>query len=76
MVDPKNNTPNKKEHFNVIDDIMGDSVKLAIAIAIILLIVVAVYLFIHHHKTQAGSGLMEMLSDVSPMAPLTNTPSM
>ena len=75
MVNP-GNSRDKKEHFNIIDDIMGDGVKLAIAIGVIVLIIVAIYLVMHHHKTQGGAGMMEMLSDISPMAPLTNTPSM
>jgi hypothetical protein len=75
MVNPKNSRE-QKEHFNIIDDITGDGVKLAIAIGVIVLIIVAIYLVMHHNKSQGGAGMMEMLSDVSPMAPLTNTPSM
>jgi hypothetical protein len=75
MVNP-GKSRDKKEHFNIIDDITGDGVKLAIAIGIIVLIIAAVYLLMHHHKTQGGAGMMEMLSDISPMAPLTATPQM
>jgi hypothetical protein len=72
------NSRDKKEHFNIIDDITGDGVKLAIAIGVIILIIVAVYLIMHHNKNQggAGMGMMEYISDVSPMAPLTATPQM
>jgi hypothetical protein len=75
MANPRNSR-DKKEHFNIIQDIMDDGVKLAIAIGIIVLIIVAVYLIMHHHKTQggAGMGMMEYMSDVSPMAALTATP--
>ncbi len=75
MVNPKNSR-DKKEHFNIIEDITGDGVKLAIAIGVIILIIIAVYLIMHHNKTQGGAGMMEMMTDFSPMAPLTNTPSM
>jgi hypothetical protein len=75
MVNPRNSR-DKKEHFNIIDDIKGDSVKLAIAIAIIVLIIVAIYLIMHHNKTQEGAGMMDILSEFSPMAPLTATPQM
>jgi hypothetical protein len=75
MVNPVNSR-DKKEHFNLINDVLGDPIKIAIAIGIIVLIIIAVYLFIHHSKTQGGAGMMEYLSDVSPMAPLTATPQM
>ena len=75
MVNPNNNR-DKKEHFNFVKDIMDDKLKLAIAIAIIILIGVAAYLLFVHGKSQAGAGMMEFLSDTSPMAPLTNTPDM
>jgi hypothetical protein len=73
MVNPNNNR-NKKEHFNLVEDIMNDKMKLAIAIGVIILIMVAVYLMIKN-KPQAGAGMMEFLSDTSPMAPLTATPA-
>ena len=75
MVNP-GNSRDKKEHFNIIEDIMGDGLKLAIAIGVIILIIVVVYLVMHHNKSQGGAGMMEFLSDVSPMAPLTATPQM
>ena len=74
------NYPNKKknpEHFNFIEDIMNDGVKLAIAIGVIVLIIIlAVFLLMRHNNSQSGSGIMEFLSDTSPMAPLTATPAM
>ncbi len=72
------NSRDKKEHFNIIEDITGDTLKLAIAIGVIVLIIVAIYLIMHHRKSQggAGMGMMEYLSDISPMAPLTATPQM
>jgi hypothetical protein len=75
MVNPNNNR-DKKEHFNLIEGIMNDPLKMAIAIAIIVLIIVAIYFFMKNGKPQDGAGMMEFLSDTSPMAPLTNTPNM
>jgi hypothetical protein len=73
MVNP-GNSRDKKEHFNIIDDIMGDNVKLAIAIGVIILIIVIIYL-VMTNKPQSGAGMMmEYMSEVSPMAPLTATP--
>ncbi len=73
------NARDKKEKFTILDTIQGtfaklmkDPLQLGIIIAIIVLICVAIYLFVtqKHH-----TGLMGSLSDTSPMAPLTNTPS-
>ena len=76
MVNPKDNR-NKKEHFNFIQDIIDDTMKLFIALGVIALVaVVAVYFLFFHNKSQGGAGMMEFLSDTSPMAPLTATPSM
>jgi hypothetical protein len=75
MVNPRN-VRNQKEHFNVFEDIMHDGLKLGIAIGVIVLIIVAVFLLMRHHNSQGGAGMMEFLSDTSPMAPLTATPSM
>ncbi len=75
MVNPKN-VRKRKEHFNVFEDIMHDGLKLGIAIVIIILIIVAIFLFMHHQKSQGSAGMTEFLSDTSPMAPLTATPSM
>jgi hypothetical protein len=69
------NARNNKEHFDLIKDIMNDKVKLAIVIAIILLSILAVYLFVTQ-KHQTGSSFIASLSDTSPMAPLTQTPSL
>ncbi len=72
------NSRDKKEHFNIIEDIMGDTIKLAVAIGVIILIIVVIFLLMSH-KPQggvgAGMGMMDM-TDVSPMAPLTATPQM
>ncbi len=77
MANSNNARNNKKEHFNLIEDIMNDKMKLAIVIAIIVLTGVAIYLYLNQHP-QSGAGFMNSLSlsDTSPMAPLTNTPSM
>jgi hypothetical protein len=74
MVNPNNSR--KKEHFNFFENIMNDTVKLAMIIGAIVVILVAVFLFMHFHKNQGGAGMMEFLSDTSPMAPLTATPAM
>lgn len=75
MVNPQDSR-NKKEHFNFIDDIMADGVKLGIAIGVIVLIIgVIIYFLMHHNKSQGGAGMMEMLSDYAPIT-LTNTPLM
>ena len=75
MVESKN-TRDKKEHFNFIEDIVNDTMKLAIAIGVIVLIIgVIIYFLIHHNKSQGGAGFMEFVSDTSPMAQLTNTPT-
>ena len=73
MVNPKNDR--KKENFGVIEDVMNDPMKLGMAIGAIVLLLVLIY-FLFMNKKQAGSGMMELLSDTSPMVPLTNTPSM
>ncbi len=74
MANSKNARNNKKEHFSVMSDIMADKVKLAIIIAIIILSGVAVYLYVTQiHKS--GSSVMDLFSETSPMAPLTNTPT-
>ena len=70
------NSRDKKEHFTIIDNIMDNPVMLAIAIGVILLIIIAIFLIMNHSKAQGGAGMMEYMSDISPMAPLTNTPSM
>jgi hypothetical protein len=69
------NNRDKKEHFDLIQDILNDNVKLAIAIIIIILIGVVIYLLLNP-QNQSGAGMMELLSETSPMAPLTNTPSL
>jgi len=74
MANSKNARDNKKEHFNLINDIMDDPVKLAIVIAIIVLSGVAIYLFVNQKHNTVG-GMIGSLSDISPMAPLTNTPT-
>ncbi len=76
MVNPNNSRDKKKEHFNVFTEIINDTKTLAIAIGIIVLLAVIVFLIVNHNKSQGGAGMMEFLSDTSPMAPLTNTPSM
>lgn len=76
MVNPNNSRDKKQENFNVFQDIMNDGTKLAIAIGVIILLVVVVYLIVTHNKSQGGAGMMEFLSETSPMAPLTNTPTM
>ena len=74
MANPRDNR--KQENFDLIQDIMNDKVKLAIAIGILILIIVVVYMLLTHKKPFGGAGMMELFSETSPMAPLTNTPSM
>ena len=73
MVNPKNDR--KKENFGLIQDVVNDPIKLIIAIAIIVLLLVLIY-FLLMNKKQAGAGMMELMSDTSPMAPLSATPAM
>ena len=75
MVNPKN-ARNKKEHFNFFEDIINDATKLAITIGIIIVIIIAIFFFMQHNKSQDGAGIMNFVSDTSPMAPLTATPAM
>ena len=81
MVKPVNSR-DKKEHFNFMSTIENIGAKIVdnvmwIAIVIgIIIIAVAAYFFIHHNKTQGGAGIMDYMTDVSPMAPLTATPQM
>jgi hypothetical protein len=72
MANPNNR---KKENFGLIKDILDDKMKLAIAIIILILIAVVIYMVFMQNQ-QNGAGMMELLSDTSPMVPLTNTPSM
>jgi hypothetical protein len=73
MVNPQNSR-DKKERFNIIDDIMADGVKLAIAIGVIILIIIIIFILMTSNK-QTGAGMTENFSDYSPMN-LTNTPQM
>ena len=70
-----NRNNRNKEKFDLVQDILGDTTKLAIAVVILILIAVVVYLLLNP-QPQNGAGMMELLSDTSPMVPLTNTPSM
>jgi hypothetical protein len=72
MANPNNRN---KEKFDLVQDILNDNVKLAIAVVILILIAVVLYM-VFNSKNQTGSGMMDLLSDTSPMVPLTNTPSM
>jgi hypothetical protein len=74
MANSKNARNDKKEHFDFIQDVMSNPIKLAIVIAIIVLSGVAIYLFLTQQQT-TGSNMFSSLSDTSPMAPLTNTPT-
>ena len=73
MANSKDNR--KQEKFDFVQDILNDKVKLAIAIGIIILIIVVIYMLLTNKKPLSGAGMMELYSDTSPMAPLTNTPS-
>ena len=70
-----NRNNRNKEKFDLVKDILGDTTKLAIAVIILILIAVVVYLLLNP-QVQSGAGMMELLSETSPMVPLTNTPSM
>ena len=72
MANPNNRN---KEKFDLIKDILDDKMKLAIAVVILILIAVVIYMVFNQNR-QSGAGMMELLSDTSPMVPLTNTPSM
>ncbi len=75
MVNPQNSR-DKKEHFNLIEDIKNDKVKLAIAIGVILLIIIVIiYLVMRSNNSQGGAGMIDMYSDYMPLT-LTNTPQM
>ena len=74
MANSKNARDRKKENFNAIGDIMADPIRIMIIIAIIILSGVAVFLYVKQTH-QSGAGMMDLLSDTSPMAPLTVTPN-
>ncbi len=70
------NARNNKEHFDLVETIMANKLKLAIIIAIIILSGVAVYLYMTQHQSGGSLAAFSIsLSDTSPMAPLTNTPT-
>ncbi len=77
MVNPKN-ARNKKEHFgfmSTIEDIITNKYTLAMIIGAIILIIAAIFFYMYYTRTHSSSA-MNFLSDTSPMAPLTATPSM
>ena len=70
------NSDKKQENFDLFKDLMADPVKLIIVIIIIILIGVVAYMMITQHGSQGGAGMMEFLSETSPMGQLTQTPLM
>jgi hypothetical protein len=69
------NPRDKKEHFTIINDVLANPMLIAIVIGVIILIGVVIFLLMSH-KSQASIGMMDYMTDISPMAPLTQTPQM
>jgi type VI protein secretion system component VasF len=77
---PPQKKENKSENFgnfvtNQIDK-LSDGTKKVIMFLLLLAILVVLYFIVQHFMQKKGGSLLAEMTDVSPMAPLTQTPQL